>query len=1019
LDIEEATEKFIDWLGLKVITAARGDHHHFLEVDPGRRFWLGRLAPESAVLDLGLGERGERLDPCAIGFRLKPATLGPWNFTVSVSACAWLRFDSKTWNKSSKLRLNVVVAIPSVDYASASFGSPEIGLGFTELVGASGLTAEVRVEVSLDSAHHPELTIVFVNTSPKEHKLIADTNLYECSLEVSGLDIEPYVLEALPDSFRYDRRIDGYGINCGLVRTIAGAISSTDAIIADKGRPTYWNVKETQPDLTFDTLSTNPLPSLRSLVSLLMQWGDSAWSEESLEVRAAQNQWTSEMRHEARIAGRDFSTERERIECGVNLLESNPELLKAFKLMNIAIRHAARGRYPAWRPFQIGFLIANLTSVIELDNDCEIADIVWFATGGGKTETYLGLLVLAALFDRLSGKSSGITAWSRFPLRMLSLQQTQRFADAMAGAELVRKEAGIAGDRFAVGFLVGDGATPNQIPIEPKESEPDPDDDLMPARYQVLIRCPFCHQESIAMAFDRVTWQLQHSCTNPSCPWTERTLPFYVVDEEIFRFLPTIIVGTLDKAASISLQAAMHGLIGPPRGRCSVAGHGYTYAIRKARPTGCLVPGCSAVSTTLDCKPERFGPSFRLQDELHLLRDSLGAVDSHYETLFDHLQLHICGRKPKILASSATLTGYEKQIDVLYKRKARVFPIQGPSEAEGFWTAESDQLARRFVALAPRGETLESAVDRIITELQSAIRELVNDPRKACDEMEIDISLAPRLISIYGVNVLYGNTLRDLDAAVRSLETQIAVDGSLNSTTLTGKSEFSEVRQILERLDNPEERFEDRLHVVAASAMMSHGVDVDRLNIMVVLGMPLTTAEFIQATARVGRRWPGLVFVMHKMARERDASVFRSFQKFVTQGDRFVEAIPITRRSRRVLARTIAGVELARILHIHEPRSAGSLTLVTQLRQFFAKNKIDVETELQAAKEALALTEPLDELLRTDLAAWFDVFFRNLEDPGGNFRFPSDLCRPAKPMRSLRDVEEQAPIFGIIANERL
>lgn len=981
MKIEEAAEKFVDWIGLKVITSARGDNHYLLEVDPGRRFWLGRLAPEEAVMSLGLGERGERLDPCAIGFRLRPATTPPWQFTVFVSACAWLRGDSKVWNKSSKIVTSIDVVIPATNYQSASFGSSKLESKFLELVGTRALTAEVRIEISLDSTNHAELTVLLVNKSPKSHEVIADTNLYECSLEISGLDVSPYILEALPDSFRYDRHIIGYGINCGLTMTSDGVICSTDAIIADKGRPSYWNVAEPQPDLTFETLSKNPLPSLRRLLSLLTQWGDSTWSKHALEIRARQNGWTEEMHKEADIAARDFSCERERIEFGLNLLESNPDLLKAFKLMNTAIRHASRDRYQAWRPFQIGFLIANIMSITEPGNDSETADIVWFATGGGKTETYLGLLVLAAIFDRLSGKMSGITAWSRFPLRMLSLQQTQRFADAMAGAELVRKEAGIPGDRFSVGFLVGDGAKPNQIPIEPKENQPDPDDDSMPARCQVLIRCPFCQRESIEMVFDRATWQLQHSCTNPDCAWTEGALPFYVVDEEIFRFLPTIIVGTLDKAASISLQASMRGLVGPPRGRCPVAGHGYTYAIRKARPTGCLVPGCLAPSTTLVGSPDRFGPSFRLQDELHLLRDSLGAVDSHYETLFDHLQEEICGRKPKILASSATLTGYEKQIDVLYRRKARVFPVQGPSESEGFWTAESDKLARRFVAIAPRGETLESAADRIVTELQSAIRDLVSDPHKACEEMGVDVSLVPQLISIYGVDVLYGNTLRDLDAAVRSLETQIAVDGALNTTTLTGKTEFSEVRQILERLDKPEELFSDRLHVVAASAMMSHGVDVDRLNIMVVLGMPLTTAEFIQATARVGRRWPGLVFVMHKIARERDASVYRSFQKFVKQGDRFVEAIPITRRSRRVLARTVAGIELARILHIHEPKCAGSLTLVPQIRQFFAKNKITLETELQAAIQALALTGPLDELLRIDLASWFEGFFRNLRTP--------------------------------------
>jgi hypothetical protein len=408
----------------------------------------------------------------------------------------------------------------------------------------------------------------------------------------------------------------------------------------------------------------------------------------------------------------------------------------------------------------------------------------------------------------------------------------------------------------------------------------------------------------------------------------------------------------------------------------------------------------------------RYGPSFRLQDELHLLRDSLGAVDSHYEALYDQLQMALCGSKPKILASSATLTGYEKQADVLYRRGARVFPRQGPSVSEGFWTSDSENLMRRFVAVAPRGVTLEFTLDRLLTEMQRAIRELVEQPEQVCTQIGVDPALAPFLVSHYGTNVVYGNTLRDLDATMRSAETQVRVESVLNTASLTGRTDFEEVRQTLERLEHPEDSFEDRLHVIAASSMMSHGVDIDRLNIMGILGIPLTTAEFIQATARVGRRWPGLVFVVHKIGRERDASVYRSFGKFVEQGDRFVEPIPVTRRSRRVLEKTIAGLELARILIIHEPNSKEALTTVARLRAFMNAHGVNEPGEIAAMIRTLGADEPLDEPLKRDIVAWFERFFRNLRDPGGTFKFPADLSPSGKPMLSLRDVEEQAPIHG-------
>ena len=153
----------------------------------------------------------------------------------------------------------------------------------------------------------------------------------------------------------------------------------------------------------------------------------------------------------------------------------------------------------------------------------------------------------------------------------------------------------------------------------------------------------------------------------------------------------------------------------------------------------------------------------------------------------------------------------------------------------------------------------------------------------------------------------------------------------LNVAQLTGHTPFDEVREILDRLEAPEEDFANRIHVVAASSMMSHGVDINRLNSMIMLGQPLTTAEFMQATARIGRTWPGIVFSLHKMPLERDASLFRSFKSFVEQGDRFVEAVPITRRSKRVLERTLPGLMMARLYHLHERNSGQALTVITRV----------------------------------------------------------------------------------------
>ena len=1012
MSLNEACTKFVKWLDDQVLFCARRDNVDHLDVEPKGRFWLGRLAPEEAVIESSLDERGERLEPCAVGVRAKLTGDSSLRFKVIVKACVWTQ-NRDEWIKLSGINEVVNLEIDDFSNNEYHFGQAQLEGALTDACSAAGLSCELRVELRQTSEHEREITSLLVNTSPKTHSHFRDTNLYEASLDIDGLKTKPFILEALPDSFRYDRRVPAYGINCGVMVTSPVGFRTTDTVSVDTPRRKYWSLTSQQPDFNFELLSKNPMPSLNQLTESHGAWGKNAWSSKSLGDRALQDNWSSEMRVEAERASQEFWSENARLRAGIQLLESSPQLLEAFELMNSAMSHAANGRYDSWRPFQVGFLLANLQCITDEIEDVNTVDVVWFATGGGKTETYLGLLITAALYERMRGKLSGITAWSRFPLRMLSLQQTQRFADAMAGAEIVRRQANIPGDPFSVGFFVGEGATPNSLKEEAEHgAQYDVEDEGMPGRCRVLLKCPFCHSDSVSMYFNRRYWRLEHQCTNDDCPWPEQGLPFYVVDDEIYRFLPTVIVGTLDKAASISMNAGMRGFVGSPLGMCSENGHGYVYAPRSSRPNGCLVPGCIGTKRSLPMMAELYAPAFRLQDELHLLKDSLGAVDSHYESLFDELQFQLSGRRPKVLASSATLTGYDRQIRLLYQRDARVFPVPGPSANEGFWTSASEDLARRFIAVAPRGVTIEYTVDKTLTEIQGIIRRLQSDPNQVCHEAGIDSKYANDLVLLYGVDVVYGSTLRDLDAVARSLETQVSVEGSLNTASLTGRTQFDEVRATLGRLQSPETDFNERLHVITASSMMSHGVDIDRLNVMVMLGIPLSTSEFIQATARIGRSWPGSIYVMQKMARERDAGVFRCFEKFVAHGDRFVEPIPITRRSRRVLEKTVAGIYLARILAIHEATSKEALTTVSKLRDYFSKAHIGEDSELAVIVEMLKFANSSDEPLQRDLKAWMERFFDNLKYPGGSGKFPSDLSPTGKPMRSLRDVEVQIPILG-------
>ena len=1012
---DEAAQRFVDWLQAYVVNMAQGARTAESKDDPSDRLWLGRLAPASVAASSGRDARLERMEPCEIGFRLLPRGEGPWQIFVSVVLTLWRRDKDKVWRKLEvePAKLEIGAAPGPVQ----TYGREFLTKHLRNATGISGFSAELQSGSQKDWRGREVVSITFVNTSDEDGCKPFDSRFYEVVMRVEGLATNPFELETLEESFRFDRRVPAYGINCG-VRNDGVRFTTVDTPAFDRTRPLFWSGDVEAPDLKFGNLALDPLPASRKLAEAHAKWGTVYWDRQVLSRRAQAEEWGDEMLRAALAAADEFDAEQQRIATGLELLSRDERLLQAFKMMNEAMAIVgARKGYEAWRPFQFGFLLANLASLVDTSKEPDIVDIVWFATGGGKTETYLGLLVTAAFCDRLSGKRAGITAWSRFPLRLLSLQQMQRFADAMAAAEIVRRRHDIGGAVFSVGFLVGDDSTPNKWRRRDQErtARYDPDEKALVERFRMLQVCPFCGNAALKMVFNTAKWTYEHRCGAEGCEWPKEGLPFYIVDEEVYRFLPTVVVGTLDKAALIGLQQAMRGVVAWPRGMCPTQGHGFTYNPSRSSPNGCLVPDCSAQPSALPFRKEMFPPSFRLQDELHLLRDSLGAVDGHYEAVLDGIQKEMTGRRAKILASSATLSGYDKQSDVLYRRKARLFPQPGPTARDGFWSRPSDRRMRRFLALAPRGATIEFAVDRLMSELQIAVRKLWRTPAELCAELNIDVRFADFLLEQYGTNVIYGNTLRDLDAVARSATTQlVGVDGPVRSVSLTGRTQFEQISGILDDLQKLDAKrpFEERIHLITASSMMSHGVDVDRLNVMIVLGLPLTTAEFIQATARVGRKWPALVLVVHKMGRERDAGVYRLFEKFVEQGDRFVEAIPITKRSRRVLRRTLPGLEGARLLHIHAASAPDRFTTVAHLRQRIAANQFSDASEAAAINEYLAFDAVTEEQHQDDVRQDLELYVERVKRPTTEAKewYVKTWPKNRQPMTSLRDVEEQVPV---------
>ena len=664
--------------------------------------------------------------------------------------------------------------------------------------------------------------------------------------------------------------------------------------------------------------------------------------------------WATEMRAEAN-AKPVGSPQRYDGATRTRAPRTDENALRAFKLTNEAFVHSGAGRYESWRPFQLGFLLAALPSLVDPTSaERRVVDTLWFATGGGKTETYLGVVVFTVSLRPHARQGPRHLLLESFSARGCSRCSKRNVSPMRSPAP--NSPAAVPASRASRSRSASSSAangTPNRIRDDagaerrqrhrprhapPKQSapalsvlpRPEPRDALRPP---ALALAPLLHQPRLPMAGGR---------TCPSMSSTRRSIGS----------LPSVIVGTLDKAASVAMQAAMRGLYAAPLGTCKGHRHGFTYAPR-SKTAGCLVPECKHATRPLPQAKELFAPTVRIQDELHLLRGGLGAIDAHYETLLDHLQQATGSPVPKNIASSATLAGYEGQVAALYHRDGTVFPLPGPAEGVSFWT--NDQPLTRAPLRRPRAARRHARVrQRPTGRVAAASRPppATIDPAGTCAELNVDPSLAEFLIDTYGTHVVYGNTVRDVEAAVRSFETQPGVT-PLNVAKLTGGTLLEEVSEVLKRLDSPESNFEERLHIICASSMMSHGVDIDRFNVITILGVPLTTAEFIQTTARIGRRYPGLVLVLHRMGVERDASVFRTFDIFVRQGDRFIEPIAITRKSRRVLRHTFPGMFLARVLGIHEPSAVNSggkqLTTVKELRRYLQDRPVTEDDEFVGA----------------------------------------------------------------------
>ena len=598
------------------------------------------------------------------------------------------------------------------------------------------------------------------------------------------------------------------------------------------------------------------------------------------------------------------------------------------------------GKQPEWRPFQLAFVLMNLPSVADpLHADRKLADLIYFPTGGGKTEAYLGLIAFTLILRRLRGKSRpdegrGVAVVLRYTLRLLTLDQLQRAATLMCALEEMRRRdpKKLGNARFTVGLWVGRAATANRL----KDVHAALNDFSYGASESPfpLSKCPWCDSpiriENVKLVDDEGSisktkyTRVVVYCDGAGCQFSEREragqgLPVLFVDEQIYQELPDFLVATVDKFAMMPWRGEAGMLFGRATHLTDLRAYGVMHDPPKAAtplPEG-LLP-----------------PELIVQDELHLISGPLGTMVGLYEAAVDYLSERTVdgiGRVPKVVCSTATVRRAREQIRALFSRELALFPARGIDEGDNFFARAApitaEKPGRLYVGVGASGRALRAvSVRTYATLLVAAQRWFVpkGDEKQAADPYMTLIGYFNSLRELGGMRRLVQDEVRnrvdDFDRQKRPHyfigEHPWAASRDLKQPTeLTSRVPQDELKRTKAQLTVRHASKETPLDVVLASNMISVGLDVDRLGLMVVTGQPKTTSEYIQATSRVGRAYPGLVVTCLNVTRPRDRSHYERFVAYHESFYREVEATSVTPFSHQALDRGLVGTLLAMIRH--------------------------------------------------------------------------------------------------------
>lgn len=625
----------------------------------------------------------------------------------------------------------------------------------------------------------------------------------------------------------------------------------------------------------------------------------------------------------------------DRMKRGISLIEKNTEVYIAFSLMNRAllmqrVHSGVPERYPGdmekpfpkinyknisikeakWRPFQLAYILMCIESIVDpSSDDRDLVDLIWVPTGGGKTEAYLGLSAFTIFLRRLKyPKNYGGTAIiMRYTLRLLAAQQFIRASIMICACEIIRREGkyNLGKEKITIGLWIGSTQTPNtkkeakklfekltenannRFDLDSKKDENN--------KFQ-LLKCPWCGtklEKEYDNEIQKGIWGYRFKgkdniifCPEEDCPFTRgENLPVQVVDECIYENPPTLLFGTVDKFAMITWEVEASRLF------------------------------------ALDSGNKNLSPELIIQDELHLISGSLGTIVGLYETAVDAMCSEK-GIKPKIIASTATIRRAKEQCKQLYARDVKQFPSPGLLAENSFFTKEdAEKPGRLYVGLSPSGKTLTTTQVRLMSALTNRVK-MLDIPEKVKSEYWTLVGYFNTLKELGMTNSLIHADIQDnIDIVSNRLLNKKNARKLYNVAELTSRKTANEINKTLKNLevnyssDNIKEN-KWAIDVLLASNMISVGVDVSRLNLMMLLQQPKLTSEYIQATSRVGRKNPGIVFTLFSPSRSRDKSHYEMFYDYHQSFYKYVEPTSVTCFSEPARDRMLHSVFISMIRHI-------------------------------------------------------------------------------------------------------